>query len=90
VKKDIGKWCEFHKTPTHNMNECRVKQALVAKLKYSKMDMCSDIELEPYKGIKNGKKIIEAEPTTPVATTKLQKEKPEDLEEGKHLFHSQM
>ena len=24
-KKDIGKWCEFHNSPTHSTNECRAK-----------------------------------------------------------------
>lgn len=31
-KKDRGKWCEFHKIPNQNTNECRDKQFLVAKL----------------------------------------------------------
>lgn len=33
-------------------------------------------------------KIIRVEPTMMVATTKLQKSKLEDPEEGEHLFHS--
>ena len=33
TKKDIGKWCDFHKIPSHNTDECHSKQSLVAKLK---------------------------------------------------------
>ena len=25
TKKDTGKWCEFHKSPWHNIDECRSK-----------------------------------------------------------------
>ena len=24
-KKDMGKWCEFHKSSTHNISECQAK-----------------------------------------------------------------
>ena len=37
-----------------------------------------------------GKQIIDVEPNTTVATTKVQPSEPEEPEEGEHLFHSQM
>jgi hypothetical protein len=37
-----------------------------------------------------GKHIIDVEPTATITTTTIQPEEPEDLEEGEHLFHSQM
>lgn len=86
----MGKWCEFHKRSTHNTSECRGKQSLVAKLKASESDACSDSELEPDKGNDKEKKIIDAEPNTTVATTKIQKEEPEDPEEEERPFHSEM
>ena len=36
------------------------------------------------------RQIIDADPTTIVATAAIQLEEPTDLEEGDHLFHSQM
>jgi hypothetical protein len=32
-KKDTRKWCEFHKIPWHNTDECCSKESLVVKLK---------------------------------------------------------
>ena len=86
MKKDTHKWWEFHKTPTHNMDKCCVKQVLVAELKVSKMGACSNSKPEPDKE----KHINDTKPIATVATTKLQKVEPEDPEEGNHLFYSQM
>jgi hypothetical protein len=33
IKKDTGKWCEFHKIPWHNTGEFCSKQSLVAEIK---------------------------------------------------------
>ena len=33
TKMDTRKWCDFHKIPWHNTDECRSKQSLVAKNK---------------------------------------------------------
>ena len=71
MKKDTGKWCEFHKSPTHKASECQTKQSLVAKLKASELDACSDPELQPDKGNGKGKQIIFVEPSAIVATAKI-------------------
>lgn len=57
--KDTEKWHELHKNPTHNMNECRAKQALVSELKGSETDACSDSKMQLNKGTNKGKKIID-------------------------------
>ena len=56
----------------------------------SESDACSDSESEPDKGNDKGKKIIDAEPNSTIATTKIQKEEPEDPKEEECLFHSHM
>eukprot|EP00253_Pinus_taeda_P033366 PITA_33366 len=66
------------------------KQSLVAELKASESDACSDPELEPNKGNGKGKQIIDAEPNAIVTITKIQKNELEDIEEGEQLFHSKM
>ena len=62
----------------------------MAKIKASESYAYSDTESQPEKGNDRGKNIIDAEPNATVATTKIQKEEPEDSEEEEHLFHSQM
>ena len=89
-EKDTGKWCEFLKSPTQNTSECRTKKSLVVELKASESDACSDLELEPDKRNEKGKQIIDTKTNTTVATAKIQKNEPEDPEEGGCLFHSQM
>jgi hypothetical protein len=58
------------------------------------MDEMKDFELEAdFESESNpegGKKIINVEPNAIVTTTKVQPRDPKELEEGKHLFHSQM
>jgi hypothetical protein len=86
MKKDTGKWCNFHKIPWHNTDECHSKQSLVAKIKDKETNPDSESDYE-----NTGKRqIIDADPTTIVLTTTIQPEEPTDPEEGEHLFHSQM
>jgi hypothetical protein len=49
-KKDIRKWCEFHKIPWHNTDECRSKQSLVSDLKEKELEPNLDFDSEHHKG----------------------------------------
>jgi hypothetical protein len=86
TKKDTRKWCDFHKIPWHNTDECHSKQSLVVEIK--------DKEPNPdskYDSKNTGKgHIIDADPTAIVATAAIQPKEPIDPEEGEHLFHSYM
>jgi hypothetical protein len=59
-------------------------------LKASESDAYSNSESEPDKGNDRGKQIIDVDPNATIATTKIQKEELEDLEEAERLFHSKM
>jgi hypothetical protein len=86
TKKDTRKWCDFHKIPWHNTDECHSKQSLVAEIKEKELNPDSESDSE-----NNGRRqIIDADPTATVVTTTIQPEEPTDPEEGEHLFHSQM
>jgi hypothetical protein len=79
MKKDTGKWCDFHKIPWHNTDECHSKQSLVVEIK-EKESKTEDSE-------NNGRRqIIDADPTAIVVTATIQPEEPTDPEEGEHLF----
>jgi hypothetical protein len=86
MKKDMGKWCEYHKSPWHNTDECLSKQSLVVEMKASESEVDSDSE----SNTEGGKWIIDVEPNAMVATTKVWPSEPEEPEEGERLFHSQM
>jgi hypothetical protein len=58
----------------------------VDEVKAFKSYVGSDSELEP----ERGRQIIDAEPSAIISTTKLQSSEPNEPEEGKILFHSQM
>jgi hypothetical protein len=67
TKKDTGKWCEYHKSPWHNIKEFCSKKSLVVELKAYKSETDSDFESSP----EGGKWIINVEPSVTIATTKF-------------------
>jgi hypothetical protein len=50
MKKEMGKWCEYHKIPWHNTEECLSKQSLVAELKDSESKVDSESKSSPEGG----------------------------------------
>jgi hypothetical protein len=67
MKKEMGKWCEYHKIPCHNIDECRSKQSLVADLKASE----SKVDYDSESNLEGGKRIIDVEPSATIATTNV-------------------
>jgi len=86
TNKYTRKWCEFHKSPWHNIAECRLKKSLVAKVKSFESDVGFDSKSEPEKG----RQIIDAKHSAIVSTTKVHPGEPDEPNEGEHLFHSHM
>ena len=84
-KKEAGKWCEFHKSPTHNISEFRAKQSLVAEIKASESDAYSDTQSEPKNGNGREKNIINVEPKAVIVTTKIQR-KNQKIQKRRSVF----
>ena len=86
TKKNTRKWCNFHKIPWKNTDECCSKQSLVAEIKDKESNPDSESDSE-----NNGKgQIIDADPTIIVAIAAIQPEEPIHPKEGESLFHSHM
>lgn len=66
-----------------------VPSRLVVEFKYLGLDSFSNSKPEPHNGNKNGKNIIDVEPSATFITTKVEKIEPKDPEEREHLFHWQ-
>jgi hypothetical protein len=58
----------------------------VAELKASE----SKVDFDSKSNLEGGKQIIDVEPSSTVATTKVQPSELEEPKEGERLFHSQM
>jgi hypothetical protein len=50
MKKDTGKWCDFHKIPWHNTADFYSKKSLVAEVKAYESDACFKSKSKPEKG----------------------------------------
>jgi hypothetical protein len=86
MNKDMGKWCEYHKSPWHNTKECRSKKSIMDELK----DYESEVNSNSDSNLEGGKWIIDVEPSATVTTIKFWPSELEEPEEGERLFHSQM
>jgi hypothetical protein len=78
MKKDTGKWCEFHKIPWHNTDECHSKQSLVVELKEKELEPDSDSDSENNKG----KCIIDVEPTATITPQQYNQKNQRSLRRG--------
>jgi hypothetical protein len=58
----------------------------VSEIKEKELKLDSVFDLDHNKG----KGIIDTKPTSTITTTTIQPEEPKELEEGEHLFHSQL
>jgi hypothetical protein len=67
MKKDMRKWCEYHKIPWHNTEQCRSKKSLITELKASESEVDSDSKSKT----EGGKWIIDVKPSDTIATTKF-------------------
>jgi hypothetical protein len=72
--------------PWNNTNEFHSKKSLMAEPKAFESEVDSNSE----SNAEGAKQIIDAKHSATIATTKFQPIKPEEPEEGEHLFHSQM
>jgi predicted acyl esterase len=50
LNKDTRKWCEFHKIPWHNTDECFSKQPLLVETKVTRLDADLEFDSKPEKG----------------------------------------
>jgi hypothetical protein len=66
-RKISRKWCDLHKIPWHNTVDFHSKKSLVVEAKAFELDVDFDSNSEP----ERGRKIIDAEPSATIATTKL-------------------
>jgi hypothetical protein len=41
MNKDTGKWCDFHKIPWKNTDECLSKQSLMVEIKEKELNLDS-------------------------------------------------
>jgi hypothetical protein len=86
MKNDTRKWCDFHKIPWHNTDECRSKQSLVVEVKDKEPNLIQNL-------IQKIMKKDRSSTQTPLLLSRPQQFNQKNLvdpEEGERLFHSQM